>query len=111
MELRSVRRVLDSVIDIERYIQRLSLGRGGPRDFISLSNSLLKIENILSEVTSEYLCFWCSIVFSSLPTLLSDWKRLLKLPKVYELSRRILISILFLKYVPLRQLFAKTAQT
>ena len=44
--LRTIRRELETVIDLERAIQRSSLGKSSPRDLRSLARTLLTIKSI-----------------------------------------------------------------
>lgn len=49
---REIREAMHKCLDMERAIQRLSLGRGGPRDLFDLAESLKLIPRIQAAVTS-----------------------------------------------------------
>lgn len=56
-------RLLKSVMDMERLLSKLSLGRGNPRDLIGLKNSLGQIpliKNALTVMESEMMCNACN---------------------------------------------------
>lgn len=55
--------VLESVMDMERLLSKLSLGRGNPRDMVGLKNSLDQIpliKNVLGVMEAEMLCNVCN---------------------------------------------------
>ncbi|MCK4803633.1 MAG: DNA mismatch repair protein MutS, partial [Spirochaetes bacterium] len=48
--LESIRKELSNILDIERIIAKLSVGRGNARDLIGLKNSLISIDRIREEL-------------------------------------------------------------
>ena len=51
----NVRHILKEIGDIERAVSRLSVGRGGPRDMLSVGLGLSKIPELRQEITGAFI--------------------------------------------------------
>ncbi len=64
----TARSLLKQVPDINRALSRLSLERGGPRDFLAIKNGLIQANEFLKNFKSENLPFDLQQIFKSLQT-------------------------------------------